>query len=276
MKKDGADVVLVPVSKDGIVNLDVLRDELEKGASVVSIMYANNEIGTIQPIKEISEIIKVHREKNKTQFPLFHTDAVQAFQYLSCNVETLGVDLMTLSAHKIYGPKGVGALYVRNASTKILSPVTTGGGQESGFRSGTENVAGIVGFARAAEIVVKRMVRESKRVRVLRDYLFSGIKKLFPDLRVNGSLAKRIPNNINIAIPTHDAADLLLALDLAGIAASPGAACRSRAIASSHVLRAINASERDARGSIRFSLGMSTTEKELDYVLKILKICQNK
>ncbi len=321
LERDGVEVVVLPVSREGIVDLDAFRKSLNERTALVSVMYANNEIGTIQPIAEIGRIVREFRDgvgvgaagmgvvrgwrqkrsfprtppphhassHTPTPYPLFHTDAVQAFQYLDCTVEAVGVDLMTLSSHKIYGPKGIGALYVRHktrdrrhgtrekgqvfsrAMSHVpcpMSPIITGGGQEFGLRSGTENVPAIVGFAKAVELALRLRLREAARVTKLRDRLLSEIRKRLPALVVNGSEARRLPNNLNIRIPGVRAEELVTALDLKGFAVSAGPACAARASKSSHALRAIGLSDREARECLRITLGRPTTALEIDRFIK--------
>ncbi|KKU85403.1 MAG: Cysteine desulfurase [Parcubacteria group bacterium GW2011_GWA2_47_8b] len=307
LEKEGVEVIYISVNKEGIVDLKKLKSTLNDRTVLVSVMYANNEIGTIQPIDKISEIIRNFREsriKNQESrkadskfiihnslFPLFHTDAVQAFQYLDCNVKNLGVDLMTLSAHKIYGPKGIGALYVRDAiqkiqihsnnsngnsdiSDRLLAPIITGGDQENGLRSGTENVSYIVGFAKAVEIADKVRGPESARVEKLRNYFWRSLQKAFgsKSIALNGSLQNRLPNNLNIYFAGRSAQELLIKLDLVGgVAASSGAACATRVNKESHVLKALGFTPARASGSLRFSLGRPTTKKEIDSAVEKLK-----
>jgi len=247
-------------------------------------------VGTIQPISKITKIISDFRNRKSqitnskiqiksnyqlpiTNYPLFHTDAVQAIQYLDCNVDELGVDFMTLSAHKIYGPKGIGALYVKNQKFggDLIAPIITGGGQEYSLRSGTENTPSIVGFAKAVEINEKLKNSEAKRVRTLREYLLKGLKKINPKIMLNGSMKERIPNNLNIYFPGHLAADLLIKLDLAGVAVSPGAACSARAMRSSYVLEAMGLPHQRCVGSLRITLGRQTKKGELERFVRILK-----
>ena len=307
LEKEGVEVIYISVNKEGIVDLKKLKSTLNDRTVLVSVMYANNEIGTIQPIDKISEIIRNFREsriKNQESrkadskfiihnslFPLFHTDAVQAFQYLDCNVKNLGVDLMTLSAHKIYGPKGVGALYGRDAiqkiqihsnnsngnsdiSDRLLAPIITGGDQENGLRSGTENVSYIVGFAKAVEIADKVRGPESARVEKLRNYFWRSLQKAFgsKSIALNGSLQNRLPNNLNIYFAGRSAQELLIKLDLVGgVAASSGAACATRVNKESYVLKALGFTPARASGSLRFSLGRPTTKKEIDSAVEKLK-----
>jgi len=256
-------------------------------------MYANNETGVIQPIDKISKIVADFR--NSHPYPIFHTDASQAFQYLDCAVNSLGVDLMTLSSHKIYGPKGVGALYVRGdaavppslkllrANGKLtlnpngaargfgLNALLTGGLQEFGLRSGTENIPGVVGFAEAVQIVNSQKALANSRTKELRDYLLSGLKRIYPKAQLNGDPIKRLPNILNIYLPGVNAEEMLIKLDLAGIAVSTGSACKARALDSSHTLVAMGFKEPRAKNSLRFSLGRPTIKADIDIVLKTLK-----
>ncbi|TSC89706.1 MAG: cysteine desulfurase [Parcubacteria group bacterium Gr01-1014_3] len=306
LEKEGVEVIYIPVNRDGLVDLKKLEAALNDRTVLVSVMMANNEVGTIQPISEISSIIKNWKLKIKNSaYPLFHTDAVQAFQYLDCNVNELGVDLMTLSAHKIYGPKGIGALYVRGHRAKGLGfsgeqpkgslapigywlhPIITGSGQEFGLRSGTDNVPYIVGFAKAVELSMAMQNRESKRVGELRDYFWKELQKikvvprqarkiLVPErsrgasMQLNGSMKYRLPNNLNIYFPGKSAQELLIKLDLAGASVSPGAACSTRTSKASFVLEAMGFSEDRASQSLRFSFGRQTTQAEIDRAAKIL------
>lgn len=266
LEKDGVEIIYLPVNQDGLVDLEKLKDSLNGRVILVSIMYANNEIGTIQPISEISKIIKDFR---KNKFPLFHTDAVQAVQYLNCDVKELGVDAMTISGHKIYGPKGVGALYLSDLN--FCEAVVTGGGQEFRLRSGTENVAGIIGLTKSLELAVKNRGKESKKVLKLRDYFWEKIQKIYPAAGLNGSLEKRLPNNLNIYLPGYSAQDFLISLDMAGVAASAGSACFSRTCQPSYVIKALGYSIDRATRSVRFSLGKQTTKLEIDEVLRRLE-----
>jgi cysteine desulfurase len=276
LEHDGVEVIYLPVNRVGIVDCDALRRALNERTVVVSIMYANNEIGVIQPVAEIAALIADFKKsvgKNAIH-PLFHTDAVQAFQFLDCDVRALGVDMMTLSAHKIYGPKGIGLLYTKNATTtkpfSIKSEIT-GGGQEFGLRSGTENVPLIVGFAKAAELTRAVREKEAKRVLVLRDHLFKGIKKIFLSAEINGANVSAdsaenetmLPNILNVYIPGHTAEDMVVKLDLAGVAVSAGSACRARAMMSSYVIEALGYPKERAKSSLRFSLGRQTTKDDV-------------
>ena len=282
LEKEGIEIIYLPVDKNGIVDLKKLEKSLNERTILVSVMYANNETGTIQPITEIAEIIKNFREKHHpnpytlSPIPYFHTDAAQVFQFLDCDVKNLGVDLITLSAHKIYGPKGIGALYVHNQqpTTYNLQPIITGGKQEFGLRSGTENVALIKGFAKAIELAVKKRNSEKNRIKNLSRYFFKEIKKIVPSAVLNSSKAAKtegLPNILNINFPGYDAESLLIKFDLNGIAVSRGSACIARSSQSSYVLKEMGVSENQQRSSLRFSFGRFTTKEEISSALKIIK-----
>ncbi len=267
LEKEGFDVTFLKVDKNGIADLKELKNSLRKDTILVSIMYANNEIGAIQPIKEIAKIIRDFKKKEKSANPLFHTDAIQAAGYLNLNIAKLGVDLMSLNASKIYGPKGVGCLYIKRG-VKLL-PVIYGGAQERGLRPGTENIAGIVGFAKALEMSQNQAVKESKRLIILRDYLIKGILKKVPHSALNGHPTFRLPNNVNVTIPGVEGESSVLYLDAAGIACSTGSACTSQSLEPSHVITALGKSKEDAHCSVRFTLGRKTSKKDIDYLLKV-------
>jgi len=224
-------------------------------------MYANNEIGTIQPIKEISDFLKTLKQKI-----YFHTDAVQAVNYLDCDVKKLNIDFLTLSGHKIYGPKGIGALYVRDK--KSLQPVIFGGGQEFNLRSGTENVASIVGMGKAIELVSKHR-NDIKRIQQLRDKVIEEVLRI-PGATINGSIKKRLPNNINVSFSGIEGEGLLMSLNQKGICVSTGSACSSKELKPSHVLTALGLNPKQVHGAIRISLGRYTTEEEIDFFLNTL------
>ena len=252
------EVVELPVSHEGIVDIEALKGALHERTGLVSIMCVNNEIGVVELIAEIARIIKEF--KAVSDGPLFHTDASHAFQHLPCNVDELGVDMMTLCAHKIYGPKGVGALYVR-------------GGVDRDLRRGTENVPNIVGFARAAELAAERRESEEKRLRKLLARFVEGVKRTYPKAEINGPAAEaanRAPHIVNIAFPGKKGEELLIKLDNAGVAVSTGAACRSRAVLPSYVLEALGHPRERARASVRISFGMTTTEAEIDEAVQRL------
>jgi len=265
LKKEGVEVSFIAPNKEGIVEIDDIQKAIKENTVFISIMYANNEIGTIQPIQKIGKLI-ARLNKNRKHKIYFHTDAVQAVNYLDCNVKELGVDLLTLSAHKIYGPKGVGALFVKQGTP--IEPIIYGGGHEFGLRSGTENVAGIVGLGKAIELVEKHK-NDIKRIKKLQDKIIEEVLKI-PNTRLNGSREKRLPNNVNISISGVEGESLVIALDQYGIAVSTGSACSSKDLKPSHVLLAIGLSPKEAHGSLRITLGRFTTEEEVDYFLKIL------
>jgi cysteine desulfurase len=267
LEQKGVEIVYLPVDRTGTVDLKRLVASLNKNTILVSVMYANNEIGTVQPIKEIAAVIRALPPGDR---PWYHTDASQAFQFFDCSVAKLGVDLMTFSSHKIYGPKGAGALYA--AARYQPSPILTGGGQEFGLRSGTENVPAIVGFSRAVELLSGSRRRANKRIAKLRDELWRGIKKIYPKTETNGGERKTsLPNILNIYFPGHDAQDILTQFDLYGLAVSSGSACHARASRSSYVVEALGYGKERARSSIRFSLGWPTTRDDISGALKIIK-----
>ena len=269
LERDGVEVARIPVSKEGFVDLAKLEAALNENTILVSIIYANNEIGVVQDIPKIFNIIKNFRELSKSVHPLFHIDATQAFQYLPCKVDELGVDLMTLSAHKIYGPKGIGLLYTRKSTN--LSSIITGANQERGLRAGTENVPAIVGFGAAVEITEKIRAKESARILKLRNYFWEKLKSSIPNLELNNALEVRLPNILNIYFPQIKAHDLLIALDMKGIAASSGSACQARLAEPSSIILSLGHDEKRSASSIRFSLGRQTTKKDLDKTVAILK-----
>ena len=257
---EGFEITLLPVDERGLVDPQAFSRALRGDTLLASVMYANNEIGVVQPIAHLAAIA---RERGV----LFHTDAVQAAGWLDVRPRALGVDLLTLSAHKFYGPKGSGLLYVREGVA--IDPLVYGGGQEFGRRSGTENVAGIAGFARALGRVVERPER-AERVRALRDRLERGITASIEDVRFNGAGAPRAPHISNVSFAGIDSETMLMRLDLEGIAVSAGSACTSGALEPSHVIAALDTDPRWHQGVIRFSLGEGTSEEEIDRVLELL------
>jgi len=259
LKKIGYKISYVNINKEGIVNIDELKKCITPKTILVSIMHANNEIGVIQPIEEIG---KICRQKGI----LFHTDAVQTFCKEKIDVKKMNIDLLSASAHKIYGPKGIGFLYVRKGTN--IQPLLHGGGHEFGLRSGTENVPGIVGFAKAAELANKEMPEENQRLRQLRDKMISGLEKL--KARLNGSREKRLANNVNVSFNGIEGESILIKLDKKGIAVSTGSACSSKNLEPSHVLLALGLSHLEAHGSLRITLGKSNTQKDIDYVFSVL------
>jgi len=272
LEKEGFKVTFSKVDKDGLLLLDSFKEAINDQTILVSVMYANNEIGTIQPIEKIGAIIKgvrVEREKRGIKTPiLFHTDACQAAGYLDLDVQKLGVDFLTLNGSKIYGPKGTGVLYIR-IGVKI-EPIIFGGGQESGKRSGTENTPGIVGLAKALEISQKLRKKESWREERLRDYFIKQILKNISKVVLNGHPRERLPNNVNISILDIEGEAMLLWLDKYGIFVSTGSACDSQSLEPSHVILALGRPYEYANGNLRFTLGRKTTKKDIDYVLKVL------
>jgi cysteine desulfurase len=251
----------LPVTGEGFIRPSELKSVMSDNVALVSLMYANNEVGTIQPIKELVEI--AHQAG-----ALFHTDAVQAAGKLPLNAQNLGVDMMSLSSHKINGPKGVGALYIKS-NLKIM-PIIHGGGQEWYLRSGTENVPGIVGFGKACELAIKRMRQYQEHVAGLRDYLVERVLKEIPRSRLNGLRTERIPNNAHFTFFGVNGEDLIIKLDENGIAASTGSACSVKKQKQSHVLRAMGFSYEEIAGSLRLSLGMHNTKDEVDRAVDIL------
>jgi cysteine desulfurase len=269
----GFEVTYLDVGEKGIVDPKALKKALKPNTVLVSIMYVNNEIGTIQPIAEIAKIIRNFSKSKQIQnsrfkTPVFHTDACQASGYLDMDVNRLGVDLLTVNGSKMYGPKGVGMLYVKRGVK--LSPIVYGGGQESGLRSGTENIPLIIGFAEALRIAEKEKEKESKRLRKLQKRFIDTVAAKIPNVFLNGDLNKRIPNNINVSVLGVEGESLVLYLDALGIAVSTGSACDAENFQSSHVIRALGKPHEFAHSSIRFSMGKSTTSKDVDYVLKVL------
>ena len=259
----GVNVPYLLVDRDGRVDPEDLRNMLDARPDTVllTVMHANNELGTVQPLEELGELAM-------EADVYFHTDAVQSAGKLPIDVKALQVDLLSLSGHKIYGPKGVGALYVRSGTT--LRQFFYGGHHQRGFRPGTENVAGIVGFGKAAEVARKSLPTDAMRVGGLRDDLERGLLQRVPESRANASTVARTPNTTNILFPGVDGEALLIALDLKGISCSTGSACSSGAVEPSHVLTAIGLSTEEARSSLRFSLGRHTTREEIDFALLVI------
>ena len=271
-KKENFSITLAPVKKNGIVGAEEIVKNIKPETILISVMYANNEIGTIQPIRQIAKLIKKWKADNNRgplEPPFFHTDACQAAGYLDLDVKKLGVDLMTLNGSKIYGPKGVGMLYLRRGLN--LEPIVFGGGQEKGLRSGTENLAGIVGFAKALDLAQKNRKKETARLLALRDYFFKRILKNISKTFINGDLINRLPNNINVSILDIEGEAVLLYLDEAGISASTGSACDSSRLEPSHVILALGRPYEYAHGSLRFTLGKQTVKEEIDYTVRALK-----
>lgn len=266
-------ITLLPVSREGVVDINALKNALTEDTVVVSVMYANNEIGTIQPIEEIARIIKDFKEEQKgnSPFPYLHTDAVQAALYCPMDISLLGADILTLSGHKMYAPKGIGALYIKKGTA--LTPLVHGSGQEYGKRSGTENVPGIVGMGSAVSMID---MSAHEGVKKLRNRLVEGVLKNIPNTTFNGNAENSIPHIVNILFKDISSSDLIIRLDGEGIAVSAGAACQSKALSVSHVLEALGVSKKDASCSLRFSLGKYTTENDIDMtvaaLLKLVRI----
>jgi cysteine desulfurase len=261
LEDKGFEIKYLPVTGDGLIRPSDLKNMLSDDVVLVSIMYANNEIGTVQPIKELVEI--AHQAQVS-----FHTDAVQAAGKIPINVKSLGVDMMSLSSHKINGPKGVGALYVR--SSMKISPIIHGGGQEKSLRSGTENVPGIVGFGKACELANKGISQYRERVAGLRDYVVERVLKEIPQSRLNGLSTDRIPNNAHFTFFGVNGEDLIIKLDENHIAASTGSACSAKKQKQSHVLKSMGFSYEEITGSLRLSLGMQNTKDEMDKTVDVL------
>ena len=261
LERQGYEVSYLNVDKKGFVILEELQASIRENTILISIMFANNEIGTIQPIKEISTIAKKHNI-------IFHTDAVQAAGNVKIDVEELGIDALSLSAHKFYGPKGMGALYVKKGIE--FERVQDGGHQEKGKRSGTENIAGIVGLAEAIKLANSNLEKNNKQILDNRNYFIKKLTDNFDKIKINGDLEKRLPGNINVTFLSKDSLDILLKLDEFGICASAGSACSTGDSLPSHVLTAIGLNAEEASGTIRFSLGKENTKDEIDYVVNKL------
>ncbi|KGO14394.1 cysteine desulfurase NifS [Clostridium botulinum] len=263
LEKEGFKVTYLPVDEEGFVSVEDIKNAITDETILVSVMFANNEIGTIEPIKEIGKLCK---EKNI----YFHTDAVQAIGHVDIDVKDMNIDLLSMSAHKFYGPKGVGALYVRNG-VKIQNLIH-GGGQERGKRASTENIAGIVGLGKAIELAMENMPEENKKLSNLRGRLIRGIEERIPEVKLNGpkDMSKRLPNNVNFSFIGIEGETLLLDLDMNGIFGSTGSACASASLDPSHVLLSIGLPHEIAHGSLRLSLGAKNTEEDIDYVLEVL------
>jgi len=261
LEKQAVSVTYLEVDRDGLVNLASVEAAIRPETALITIMHANNELGTVQPLEEIGRIAR-------NAGACFHTDAVQSAGKIPIDVQKLGVDLLSLSAHKLYGPKGIGALYVRSGTR--IQQLLYGGHHQRGFRPGTENVAGIVGFGKAAELARQSLGEDCKRVATLRDQLERGLLARIPDARVNGAGAPRTPNTTNITFSGIEGEALLIALDLKGLAVSTGAACSSGTVEPSHVLTAIGLPAEEARASLRFSLGRHTTPAEIEFALQVV------
>jgi cysteine desulfurase len=268
LRKKGFSITFLPVDKYGLIDLGELEDMITDETTLISIMFANNEIGTIEPIKEIGEIAKKHNV-------LFHTDAVQAFGKVPIDVEAMNIDLLSASAHKLYGPKGVGMLYLRNKGVregwgKFIEPIMYGGGHEGDMRPSTINVPGIAGFAKAVELAKNEMPKEIEEHTKFRDKIIKNVLENIEDSYLNGHPTKRLPNNVNLGIRFIEGESIVLDLDSEGIAASTGSACSSKSLEPSHVLLAIGLKPQEAHGSLRVTVGRFTTEEDVDYFLEKL------
>ncbi len=261
LEKEGFEVTYIGVKENGIIDLDELKEAIKPQTILITIMYANNEIGTLQPIKEIGKIAKDHNI-------IFHTDAVQAVGNIQIDVKNLNIDSLSLSAHKFYGPKGIGALYVKKGI--LFNKFINGGHQERNKRAGTENVAGIVGLAKALELSYSNLEEHNNKIEKLRDYYIDQIKERIPYIKINGDMEKRLPGNSNISFRFIEGESLLLNLDLKGICASSGSACTSGSLDPSHVLLAIGLPHEIAHGSLRVSIGKYNTKEEVDYLIESL------
>ena len=279
LETKGCKISYLPADKEGFISLEQLKKAVKPETTLISIMYANNEIGTIEPIKEISAWLKILNQQRISVGLgkiLFHTDACQAGGFLNIDIIDIGVDLMTLNGSKIYGPKQTGILFVKKGIE--LNPLIYGGGQERNLRSGTENIPGIIGFTKALELVQKDRLNENDRLQKLRNYVISQICNKIPDVIINGpkdysilpNKIKRLPNNINVSFKKVDGNLLLAYLDKRGIYVSTGSACSSKGNEPSHVLMSINCSENYINGSLRMTLGKRNTKEDLDYLIKIL------
>ena len=262
LEKQGFDVTYLNVDNKGFIKLNELENAIRADTILISIMFANNEIGTIEPIEQIAKIAKMRNI-------YFHTDAVQAIGNVPIDVKKMGIDLLSMSAHQFYGPKGVGALYVKEDVN--FERIQDGGHQEKGKRSGTENVAGIVGLAEAIKYAYKEFEYNNPKILTLRNYFITKLKQINSNIKINGDIERRLPGNINVSFPNVDGAELLLKLDEYGICASSGSACSTGDSKPSHVLTSIGLSKEEAFGTLRFTLGKENTKNEIDFVVKILE-----
>ncbi len=273
LQKKGYRVTYLGVDKNGSVNLKEFKESLTKDTFLVSVMMANNEIGTIQPIKEIAKIIRHFKKENNIHLPYFHTDACQAPRFLDLNVAKLGVDLLTFNGSKIYGPQGIGALYVRRGT--MIGPVIQGGGQERGLRPGTHNVAGILGLAEALTLCAKNRDKEVKSLEKVQKKLFAELKKI-PGIIINGGEENRLPNNVNFSVENLDGEQLVLELDAKGFAVSSGSACSYDSGEGSYAIRGIGGSKERAESAVRISLPRGASLGEVNKFIKSLKDIINK
>ena len=266
LEKQGYEVTYLPVDEYGRVTVDQVRDAMRDDTVLVTVMFANNEVGTIMPIAEIGALCRERKV-------FFHTDAVQAVGHLPIDVKAMNIDMLSMSGHKFHGPKGVGALYVRKGI--VLPSLIAGGAQERNRRAGTENVPGIVGMGRAIELACEDIEEKGRKMAILRDKLITELPKRIPEIKLNGHPTMRLPNNVNFSIKYIEGESILLMLDLNGIAASSGSACTSGSLDPSHVLLALGLTHEVAHGSVRMTLSEETTEEDIDYVLEVLpKVAQ--
>ena len=266
LEKQGYEVTYLPVDEYGMVTVEQVRDAMRDDTVLVTVMFANNEVGTIMPIAEIGALCRERKV-------FFHTDAVQAVGHLPIDVKAMNIDMLSMSGHKFHGPKGVGALYVRKGI--VLPSLIAGGAQERNRRAGTENVPGIVGMGRAIELACQDIDEKGRRMAILRDKLITELPKRIPEIKLNGHPTMRLPNNVNFSIKYIEGESILLMLDLNGIAASSGSACTSGSLDPSHVLLAMGLTHEVAHGSVRMTLSEETTEEDIDYVLEVLpKVAQ--
>ena len=267
LETQGYKITYLNVDKNGFINLNELRNSITEKTILISVMFANNEIGTIEPIEDIAKIAK---EKNI----IFHTDAVQAVGNVDINVKSMGIDMLSLSGHKIYGPKGIGALYVRNGID--FEKYINGGHQEKNKRAGTENVAGIVGLGKASELAKENLDKHIQNIKELKEYYLEEVSKKISNIRINGAINARLPGNSNISFEGVNGSDLLLELDNVGICASSGSACNSEETEPSHVLSAIGLDSKTAKGALRVTFGEFNTKEEVDYLVNNLEIAVKK
>ncbi|MEZ5358703.1 MAG: cysteine desulfurase family protein [Candidatus Zixiibacteriota bacterium] len=261
LEKNGFEATLIGCNHDGVVSIDELKNALRPETAIASVMMANNETGVIQPIKEMASVC------HAAGVP-FHTDAVQAVGKIPVNVEDLGVDMLSLSGHKIYGPKGIGVIYIKKG-TKI-TPLSHGGSHERRKRAGTENVISIIGLAKAMEIAIGKLEKEQARMRELSEYFITAVQSAIPEVYLNGSRETRIPSTVNLSFKGVEGEAIILSLDIKGIEVSSGSACTSGSLEASHVLKAMNTDVLLAQGSIRFSMGKDTTKEQLEYTVSVL------
>ncbi len=266
LEEEGIELTYLNVDKDGKINLQELENSIKDSTILISVMTANNEIGTIQPIKEIGTIARKHKI-------LFHTDAVQAIGNIKMNVEKMNIDLLSMSAHKFYGPKGVGALYVRNGVE--FKEIQDGGHQEKGKRAGTENVAGIVGMGKAIELVYENIDEYNKKLIELREYCIEELENKIKNIKINGSRKDRLPGNVNVSFLGQDSSELLLKLDKKGICTSAGSACNTGEASPSHVLLAIGLNDEEAEGTLRITFGKENTKEDVDYLINSILEVRN-